>query len=326
MAIGKTKKKKERTLVELQRGGAYDTSGKKPLVRKSSSQKAQARKFDAKQQKIHGAKTAGNLVLKYREMLAAGETEKIPALEELSKYVTRKGTIKKRETRYNTGKERFNEALKNAKDAMQSEHPGKKNIKEYNRKQRERFKKATETYTERNAEHKTKSGKRDKRFMKNARKVAAAYVNAVNVFASNTYEDLVSKAFGVGSNVVVELANEGLSDDDIETYLKQVMESFNDIPTEARGLVGADEFWKSTVNIIKLINDEGDIDFKDVLNAYIDTAPDPEQFSGALANYVANGDYSKSFSEVWSDLQYTMEPDNMDNLQELFDEGDEESE
>lgn len=279
-----------------------------------------------KKEKLGAWKSAWNTVKKYREMLKSGATGNIKALDALSNFFTKKGTVKKRETRYNTGKERFKKAVKDVQQALGSKQGGKKNIEEYNRKQRERFKKATETYTERNAEHKTKSGKRDKRFMKNARKVAAAYVNAVNVFASNTYEDLVSKAFGVGSNVVVELANEGLSDDDIETYLKQVMESFNDIPTEARILAGADEFWKSTVNIIKLINDEGDIDFKDVLSAYIDTAPDPEEFSGALANYVANGDYSKSFSEVWSDLQYTMEPDNMDNLQELFDEGDEENE
>lgn len=268
--------------------------------------------------KLPSFKAMGQAVVNYRIEKAAGKIGTITALENISHFFGKKGQLLKRETRYNVQRAELTAGIKEAQRQL-GKRPGKATFERVQEKRKEAKKKAAKTFAEKNVRQ-TKQGKADKRFKKQAQKIAGQFMNAVDVFASDTYEQLREKAFGVGSDVVITLAEAGLEPEDIEKYLQQVMETWEDIPTEARGLAASDEFWKATTNIITLIHENDKIDFSDVLKAYIETAPDPEEFNAALANYIVYDDDSKSFSEVWDELKDTMDPGNMNNLSEIYEE------
>lgn len=257
-------------------------------------------------------------------MLKSGATGNIKALDALSNFFTKKGTVKKRETRYNTGKERFKKAVKDVQQALGSKQGGKKNIEEYNRKQQERRKKAAQKYVEKQAP-KTKSGAPDKRFKRQAAEKAAKYNKMVDIFASETYNKLKLEAFGIGSPVVEMLAESGLSADDILKYMEQAAQTFNDIPAEARGLASQDEFWQTVNDIMQIVNDGGGADFADVMQAYI-TADNTDDFKEVLENYLAfdGPESGHSFTEVYQELQYSLDATNEDTMREIL-EGDEEN-
>lgn len=267
--------------------------------------------------KLPPLKAIGKAIVKYREERAAGRIGKISALEDISSFFGKKGQVLKRETRYNTQRTRLIEGAKEVQKQL-GKTPGKETFKRVQEKRTQATKKAAETFAKKNIK-KTKSGTPDKRFKKQAKEKAAQFMNAVDVFASDTYNQLVDGAYGVGSDVVIAMAQAGINPDDIEEYLKQVKETFDDIPKEARDLAGRDEFWKAITDITVIIQDKSSgIDYRDVIYAYITTGPNMEDFKAALNNYIENGDYSLAFSDVWDQLKDTQEPGNMDNLTEIF--------
>ena len=255
-------------------------------------------------------------VLKYRELRAQGKINKIDAMEKASKLVGKKGQILKRETRYKTGEKK----LKEAKEAVKKisgpgKRPSKKAFIEYHRQMTEREKKAAQSYAQKRIP--------DRRFKKVAREKAAKFGKMIDVFASETYNKLRDGAYGVGSDLVEKLLDEGLSPEDIEKYLKQIMETFNDIPAEARTMASNDDFWQAVIDLSQTIGNNDILNTPDVFNAYLTTDPDNrEYFTQALENYALIDDNSKSFSEVWEELQHTMDPGSIENMEEIL-EGDE---
>ena len=176
----------------------------------------------------------------------------------------------------------------------------------------EQQKKAAATY----AKH---HGAKDNRFKRIAREQTAKYGKMVDVFATETYEKLKSQAYGIGSDVVERMIEDGWSPEDAEEFLKQVMETMNDIPAEARNLADQDTFWMNIKDISEVLHDNVNSDsFRDVLTAYM-TADNRDDFMDVLNNYVELGE-DIPFGEIWEGLQYYDDIASPDNMQEVIDE------
>lgn len=267
--------------------------------------------------KITKWKAMGQAVKIYRQERAAGKVGKIQELEDLNLYFGVKGNLLKRETRYNVQRERLNKAIKAAQKKV-GKTPGKATFERIQKERSEATKKAAETWAERNRP-KTKKGEVDKRFTKVAKEKANQFMEAVDVFASETYNKLREDSYGIGSDFVLALSESGLTAEQIEEFLKQFKQTWEDIPDEAKALAESDRLWTSLELIANTLKEsDGAVDFADVLQAYITTGPDMIDFIGALENYIDYGDSSISFSEVWDQLKDTTEPDNMDNLREIM--------
>ena len=78
--------------------------------------------------KLPSLKAMGNAVIKYREARAAGTIGKSATMEALLPFFGKKGQVLKRETRYNTQRERLKEAVKNAQQRY-GKTPGKASFK-----------------------------------------------------------------------------------------------------------------------------------------------------------------------------------------------------
>ena len=266
--------------------------------------------------KLPSLKAIGQAVVKYRAGRAAGTIASSATMEAISPFFGKKGQVLKRETRYNTQKQKLLEGVKAVK-ARYGSRPGKASFEREQKKRTKQTQKAAQTFVEKNVKQK-KQGGADRRFKRQAREKAAQFMNAVDVFASDTYNALIDGAYGIGSDVVIAMAEQGLDPEEIENYLKQVKETWDDIPEEARSLASRDDFWQSVTELTQLVNDQGGVDFKDVMTAYMTTSPDPEEFKAALENYIDYGDTSKSFSDIWDELKDTLDPGNPDTLADIM--------
>ena len=257
-------------------------------------------------------KAMGAAVVKYREMRKAGQVPAIAAFEKLSKFYGKKGQVLKRETRYQTQLNKLQGLIKEAQ-GQYGKTPGKSTIQKKAKEISEKQKKAAATY----AKH---HGAKDNRFKRVAREQTAKYGKMVDVFASDTYEKLKSQAYGIGSDVVEKLIEDGWDPEEAEEFLKQVMETMNDIPAEARNLADQDTFWMNIKDMSEIIHSGGvDSDnMKDVLVAYM-TTDDREAFQQALENYVEMGE-DIPFGQIWEELQYYDDKGSADNMQEVIDE------
>lgn len=267
--------------------------------------------------KLPALKAMGNAVVKYRAARAAGTIGRSATMEALLPFFGKKGQVLKRETRYNTQRSRLKEAVKNAQQRY-GKTPGIASFKRGAEKKAAETRKAAESFARKEAP-KTKQGEADKRFTKVARETANKFLNAAEVFASDTYDQLKSGAYGIGSDVVIAMAESGLSPEEIEKYLKQVKETFDDIPEEAQGLASNDDFWQAVKDLTDIIKTGEGVDYKDIFSTYIKEDPDPEEFKTALENYVTyDGERTKSFSEVWDVLKGYTDPGNADTLREIM--------
>lgn len=265
---------------------------------------------------VRGYKAIQEAVKIYRDLRAAGKIDKLEAFEKINKFVGKRGGILKRAVRYKKGQEELKKLSKQIKQQYGRE-PSQKRIREAGEEQRrlntEALKKAGATY----AKH---HGAKDNRFKRVAREQTAKYGKMVDVFASDTYEKLKSQAYGIGSDVVEKLIEDGWDPEEAVEFLNQVMETMNDIPAEARNLADQDTFWQNIKDMSEIIQSGGiDADnMKDVLVAYM-TTDDREAFQEALENYVEMGE-DIPFGQIWEELQYYDDKGSADNMQEVIDE------
>lgn len=275
----------------------------------------------AKSIKLPSLKAVGKAVVSYREGRAAGTIAPSATMDAISSFFGKKGQVLKRETRYNTQKQKLLEGVKAVK-ARYGSRPGKASFEREQQKKSKQTRKAAQTFAEKNVKQK-KQGGADKRFKKQAQEKANSFMKAVEVFKTWTYADLVDGSYGIGSDVVIAMAEACLEPEEIETYLKQVKETFDDIPDEAKNLASKDDFWKSIIDITNIINEKNkEIDYRDVITAYMTTEADTEDFKAALNNYLDYGDYSKPFGDVWDELKDTMDPGNPDTFTEVMESED----
>lgn len=271
-------------------------------------------KKNFKKIKLPGTKAMGQLVVKYRQLRAEGKIGRDDTMEALNKYYGKKGQVLKRETRYNTQRGRLTEAIKNAQEKY-GKTPGKNAFKQKVKKWEE-AKKGAQSHGEKSV-RKTKAGEADKRFTRKAREVTNRFLQAVDVFASDTYDKMREDSYGIGSDTVAAMAEAGLTADEIIDYLNQIKANFKDIPDEAKKLATSDRLWGAIETISETIHDVSEIDMVDVLSTYLLTQPDKEDFSKALENYVELKP-DRKFSELWAELEDTDDPGNIDNMYELL--------
>lgn len=258
--------------------------------------------------KLIADKGASNAVMKYRKLRAAGKIGKVGSLEELSKWFTKKGTVKKRETRYNKGREEFNKAVEKMRKDVGGKNPAQKRITD-----RARFEKAQETYKKNNT--------KDKRFKKQAREKANQYTRMVEVFASETFKELREGEYGLGSDIVEALAEQGLEPDEIIDYLNRVRRTYDSIPNEAKRYREQDDFWNMIIGLSDMINNDMGVDMQDIIYAYVGVDGDIEYFRQALENYINRDDKPPlSFTDTWTLLNETQDPASLDNMNEIFEE------
>ena len=255
--------------------------------------------------KIVPSKGASNAVMKYRKLRAAGKIGKVESLEELSKWFTKKGTVKKRETRYNKGREQFNKAVEKMRKDVGGKNPSQKRITD-----RAKFEKGQKTYTDKFA--------KDKRFTKQAREKANQYAKMVEVFASETFKQLREGEYGLGSEIVEMLAEQGLSDDDIIDFLNTVKTTLDRIPNEAKQYTERDDFWNTIGELADKMSTNPE-EISDVVNAYITVDGNREHFAQAYENYLKSGKTDKMyFSTAWELLNEIQDPASTDNLDEIL--------
>ena len=256
-------------------------------------------------------KAAVDAVSKYRAMRAAGEIGKITAMEELSKFVGKKGGVLQKKVKSEKGKREFSAAVEKVKKEI-GRRPGKKTLQRYEQKAKGKLEKATKTYVQKQAP--------DNRFKKKAREAASQYARMVDIFASDDYARLREIGMGIGSDIVEALARMDIEEPELEKYLQQIGETFEDLPPAARGLAAQDEFWQNTMKLIEWAeNTDGNLQFTDIFGAYL-TSDDVEHFEEALETYAEIGDNAIPFKEIWQELQYSMDPGNVDTMQEIIEE------
>lgn len=258
-------------------------------------------------------------LLTYREMRARGQVSEVSELETLSKYVTKTGGIKKRETRYAPGREAVNKAIDAARKALGSKTPGRSSVTRAAKaqKDRERLAKAAKTYAQKNIP--------DNRFKRLAREKTDKYYKMVEVFASDTYNTLRDAGYGLTSGVVEALVNElngrDLTGDEIAAYLEQVISSLKDIPTAARALATQDDFYNAVIELSQSLAGEDSDLVKDIMTTYLTTEYNREDFQQALTNYIEIGQTDKSFKKVWEEMnRFGYDPTNYDTMYEIINE------
>lgn len=257
-------------------------------------------------------KAIGAAVNEYRKQRKAGTAEKLTLFEDLGKYFTKKGTVKKRETRYKPAQQELLNLKKQFQDLF-GQRAGKKKIQEASNKAKARKEKAAKTYAKQH-------GAKDNRFTRVAREQTAKYGRMVDIFATSAYEKLKEGAYGIRSDIVEKMADEGYDAEDAETFLNQILETMNDLPDEALVVADQDTFWNNLKEISGILsgsNAEDRESFSDVLKAYMQT-DDKESFMMALQNYTEAGE-DLPFSAVWQELQEYDDPGNMNNMYEVVD-------
>lgn len=262
-------------------------------------------------------KAAINTILSYRKLHKQGKVAKIKELEAVSSFVTQKGTIKKRETRYAPAREALNKAIKTMQQTLGTKTAGTGVIqKYYNKITNERLNKAAQSYSRKYMP--------DNRFKRIAREKTDKYFTMVDIFASETYNKLREGAYGLSSGMVEALVDNlngrELSKQDIIKYLEQVKDTLNDIPRKDWELATQDRFWNAVIDLSDtLAGDDGEL-AGDVLATYLTTPYNRENFKQALENYMSidKDKNALSFGDAWKKVNQTSSPANYDNMYELF--------
>ena len=256
-------------------------------------------------------KSAVDAVSKYRQLRAAGKIGKITAMEELAQFVGKKGSVLQKKVKSEKGKREFAAAVEKVKKEV-GRRPGTKTLKRYEKKAQGILEKATKTYVQKQVP--------DNRFKKKAREAAAQYGRMVDIFASDSYDKLKNMSMGVGSDTVEMLAKMELDEPDIEKFLEEIAQTINDLPPAAVGLAMQDDFWQNTAKLMEwAANSDSNLQFKDIFTAYIQS-DNITGFEDALQNYAELGDTSVPFSEVWAELQDSLDPGNMETMEEIIEE------
>ena len=268
----------------------------------------------SKKIKLPGTKAMGKAVLIYRQLRAEGKIGRDDAMEALNKFYGKKGQVLKRPTRYAPGRAALAAAIKNAQEKY-GKTPGQSTFKEKQKKW-EAAKKGAQTHAQGELP-KTKAGEPDQRFKAQAKAKVDRFLNAVDVFASDTYNKMKENSYGIGSDTVVAMAEAGLSADEIISYFDQIKANFKDIPEEAKKLATNDILWEAIETISEAVHDVSEINMVDVLTSYLITQPDREDFVQALDNYNQISP-DIPFSQIWAQLYETDDPGNIDTMYEII--------
>ena len=128
----------------------------------------------------------------------------------------------------------------------------------------------------------------------------------LDLFAMNSLTKL-REELNIGSPVIQALAGSGLSDEAIDSYLKDFRNAYINIPNEARDLAKQDDLDKAVIALARI---HGEKNLTEVLTTYIKADTPEERIQIALAgefhaDAVKNGQTTVSFNEFWEESRGT---------------------
>lgn len=243
----------------------------------------------------------------------------IPELEALRPFFGKKGQILIRPTRSKKQQEKLEAAIKAAKEKYGA-RPNKAKIKKEleKRKQEEakKRKKAEKTYRQR----KVKEAKeKQANFRSAAQKAARQYNKVVDVLMNVSLRKLL-EAYGIGSDLVEYLAEQDMSVEDIKKFIKEVAATVDDVPEEARALIGSDRIL-GTLKEIRETYDEQD--FNTISDIFKFSMEHPEAQTEEVERIIntwraAGGETLISFADLAEQLNNAVDPFNTDTLAEIL--------
>ena len=269
-------------------------------------------------------KALGSALLDYiKESDKAGVH--IPELEALRSFFGRKGQILARPTRSKKQREKLDAAIKAAKEkcgARPSKAKIKKELEKRKQEEAAKRKKAEKTYRQR----KVKEAKDKKaNFRSAAQKAARQYNKVVDVLMDAVLRKLMD-AYGIGSDLVEYLAEQGMSVEDIKKFIKEVAVTVDDVPEEARALIGSDRILGTLKEIRETYDDQ---DFNTISDIFKFAIEHPEAQTGEVERIVdtwqaAGGETLISFTDLAEQLNNAVDPFNTKTLAEILEDAAEE--
>ena len=250
----------------------------------------------------------------YDDAIARGELRPIKEIEELRKkwetFMNKDGTPSRTKMRSKKVREEWNADMK----AFNKKYRrwGKKAVQEMGEQQRDKRRKQSETFSE-NQQEKLYQEMEEKGedpnavdFEKIAKEETERYLKMLDLFEMDSLTKL-REELNIGSPVIQALAGMGLSDDAIDSYLKDFRKAYMNIPNEARDLAKQDDLDKAVVALSRV---HGEKNLTEVLTTYIKADTPEERIQIALAgefhaDAVKNGRTTVSFSDFWEESRGT---------------------
>ena len=135
---------------------------------------------------------------------------------------------------------------------------------------------------------------------------------------------------GLSAKVIYEIRKtmeaQGFSEADISAFISKVINSYQDVPDEAKELYKEDDFGSVIVQFIGMSEVE-QADFSAMLGAYLSVdMEDREGILGAIKYWQENGQNTMGFSQFWDELQDYNDISDRSNWEEILQGEDDEEE
>ena len=274
-------------------------------------------------QKIESLKKAVKAYIKESEKTGAH----LPEMEAVKKFFGKRGGLSARALRSKKAQKEFEAAVAAVKEKY-GPRVNQKKVKEAVKKREaeniERENKAAATYRKRKVKE-AKGSEGKKNFRSVAQKAARQYKQMVGALSDAAMRELM-EAYGIKSEVIEYLAEEGLTGEQIKEFIRQYAATVNDLPEEARQLAAEDQNFKAMQDIAAMQNDKVEFDnLADMFTAVINAAEDGVDTSRVLDIVEVYAEYKGSgnlpFNEFWNELQQQKDPYNTETARALL-EGD----
>lgn len=248
----------------------------------------------------------------------------IPEFEALRPFFGKKGQILKRTTRSKKGQEKLESAIKEAKEkfgAKPSREKINKELEERKEKAAEVKKKAKKTYRDR--KKKEAAGKAEKtggkvNFRSIAQKASRQYDNVVDIMMDASIRKIMD-AYGIGSDLIEYLAEQGLTVQQIKDFIYQLTETIDDLPAEALALATMDGVLGTLIDIRETYTDA---DFDEVAQMFNFALyyPDAMENVKEVINIwqEAGGNENMPFEDFAEAMESCIDPLNADTARDIL--------
>lgn len=258
-------------------------------------------------------------ILKYREKVKQAGVH-IPELEAVSKFIGKKGQILKRATRSKKSQERLEEAIAAAKEKFGARPSQKKiaaELEERKEEAAERKAKAKKTYRERKKKEAAASGKKVN-FRSIAQKASRSYEKVLDVMMDASLKKMMD-SYGIGSDVVEYLAEQGLTTKQIWEFLEQLIETLDDLPEEALPYANMDIFFGTLQEVKNTYKDQEWDDITEMFTLAISHPNSMDEVHEIIGLWQeAGGSGVMSFADFRKELEENINPLNMETAREIL--------
>ena len=297
------------------------TQAKKQAQRSGKKADLDRQQPETKIGKLNLSKSLQDVWKSYEQYLAEGGA-KLAEFEALRPFMGKRGNISQRATRSQKARREAQKAIKAIK-AKHGDRPSKRKIKqaqdEKRTKKEEAVKKATKTVRRKAAKQARKAAKEsgeakpeEAKKLKNIAKQAMEeaeekYSRMLEIFSKGSQKTLQSK---IRYELYREMDDQGISAEDIDKFIRKIMQTLEDLPAEAVKLAQNDDFVKVLMNI-RDMPDKSAEDFSAMVKAYVmGDSESVEQLNSAIDFWQENNPNNMGFEQFWKEAQgMNMDPD-----------------